>query len=114
MLRPARSGVISTVRSLVSVTRAEQPGFMTAAIAYYAFVSLVPLLLVTVAVAGPDFAAAVLAVVGGVVSPDAVTLLSDSLTDDAGRGGATVAGLAVLLWSALRVFRGLDVAFAQI
>ncbi len=72
--RPAQSGVTSTTRSLVSVARAEQFGLVTAASAYYAFVSLVSLLLVTVAVpsavAGPNFAAAVLATVGGVFSPD--------------------------------------------
>jgi YihY family inner membrane protein len=118
MSRSARPGVASTVRSLVSVARTEQLGFMAAAIAYYAFVSLVPLLLLTVAVAstvaGPVFAADVLAVVGGILSPEAIALLSDSLTDGPGRSGATVAGLAVLLWSGLRVFRGLDVAFARI
>lgn len=114
----AGPGVVSTVRSLVSVARTEQLGFMAAAIAYYAFVSLVPLLLVTVAVAstvaGPGFAADVLAVAGGVLSPEAVDLLRGALADGAGRGGATAAGLAVLVWSGLRVFRGLDVAFARI
>jgi membrane protein len=113
-----RPGVASTARSLVAVARAEQLGFMAAAIAYYAFVSLIPLLLVTIAVAsavaGPALAADVLAVAGGVLSPEAVALLRDSLTSGAGRGGATVAGLVVLLWSGLRVFRGLDVAFARI
>ena len=111
-------GVASTARSLVAIARTEQLGFMAAAIAYYAFVSLVPLLLVTVAVAstvaGPAFAADVLAVAGGVLSPGAVDLLRNSLVDGAGRSGATVAGLAVLLWGGLRVFRGLDVAFARI
>ncbi|MEF8888109.1 MAG: YihY/virulence factor BrkB family protein [Haloarculaceae archaeon] len=113
-----RPGVASTARSLVAVARAEQLGFMAAAIAYYTFVSLIPLLLVTVAVAsavaGPALAADVLAVAGGVLSPEAVALLRDSLTSGAGRGGATAAGLVVLLWSGLRVFRGLDVAFARI
>lgn len=113
-----RPGVASAARSLVAVARAEQLGFMAAAIAYYAFVSLVPLLLVTVAaasaIAGPAFASDVLAVAGGVLSQEAVGLLQNSLTDGAGRGGATVAGLVVLLWSGLRVFRGLDVAFARI
>jgi YihY family inner membrane protein len=113
-----RPGVASTARSLVAVARAEQLGFMAAAIAYYAFVSLVPLLLVTVAAAsaaaGPAFADDVLSVAGSVLSPDAVDLLRTSLADGAGRSGATAAGLAVLVWSGLRVFRGLDVAFARI
>jgi membrane protein len=114
----ARPGLASTARSLVAVARAEQLGFMAAAIAYYAFVSLIPLLLVTVAVAsvvaGPTLAADVLAVAGGVLSPEAIALLRTSLASGAGRGSATVAGLVVLLWSGLRVFRGLDVAFARI
>jgi len=109
---------LDTVRALVDVARTEQLGFLAAAIAYYAFISLIPLLLLALAtasaVAGEAFASRVLAAVGSILSPDAVALLNTALSADAGRGGATVAGLAVLGWSALRVFRGLDVAFARI
>jgi YihY family inner membrane protein len=114
----AQSGVGSTVRALIETARTEQLGFLAAAIAYYAFVSLIPLLLLALAVAttvaGEAFAARVLGVAGTVLSPAAIGLLDSALSSGAGRGGATLAGLVVLAWSGLRVFRGLDLAFARI
>ncbi len=105
-------------RSLVAVIRDEQLTFLAAAIAYYGFVSVIPLLLVTLAVAsalaGETIATQVLNLVGEFLTPQAATLVEMSLVSDTGRGGATAVGLAALLWSALRVFRGLDVAFSRV
>ena len=116
MTRNAR--LLPFVRSLVGVVRDEQLTFLAAAIAYYAFVSLVPLSLLTLAVAsavaGETIAAEVLALVGEFLTPEAATLLEGALVADAGREGATIVGLLVLLWSSLRLFRGLDVAFARV
>jgi YihY family inner membrane protein len=106
------------VRSLVAVVRDEQLTFLAAAIAYYAFVSVIPLLLVALAVAsavaGEAVATEVLNIVGDFLTPEAATLIEGALVSGTGRGGATVAGLAVLLWSSLRVFRGLDIAFSRV
>ncbi len=104
------------VRSLIAGARSDQLTFLAAAIAYYAFVSTIPLAIVGVAAAtavgGETFAAAVLARVDGLLTPQASGLVSDALTSGAGRSGATLLGLAVLGWSGLRLFRGLDVAFS--
>jgi YihY family inner membrane protein len=112
------SRVVATARQLLAVAQTEQLGFLAAAIAYYAFVSLVPLLLVAVAVAtavaGEAFAGEVLAVASGLFTPETLALLEGALTNQTGRGGATAVGLVVLTWSSLRVFRGLDVAFSRI
>ena len=106
------------VRSLVAVVRDEQLTFLAAAIAYYAFVSVVPLLLVGLAVssalAGEAIAAEVLNLVGKFLTPEAATLIEGALVSGTGRGGATAVGLLVLLWSSLRVFRGLDIAFSRV
>jgi membrane protein len=106
------------VHSLATVVRDEQLTFLAAAIAYYAFVSIIPLLLVALAVAsavaGEAVATQVLTVVGEFLTPEATTLIEGALVSGAGRSGATVAGLTVLLWSSLRVFRGLDIAFSRI
>ncbi|MEF8872777.1 MAG: YihY/virulence factor BrkB family protein [Haloarculaceae archaeon] len=105
-------------RSLVAVIRDEQLTFLAAAIAYYAFVSVIPLLLVTLAVAsavaGETIANEVLNLVGEFLTPQAASLVEVALVSDTGRGGATAVGLAVLLWSSLRVFRGLDIAFSRV
>ena len=116
MTRNAR--LASFARSLVTVARDEQLTFLAAAIAYYAFVSLIPLLLVTLAVAsavaGETLATEVLELVGAFLTPEASTLIEGALVSGTGRGGATVVGLAALLWSGLRVFRGLDIAFSRV
>ncbi|MEF8787127.1 MAG: YihY/virulence factor BrkB family protein [Haloarculaceae archaeon] len=105
-------------RSLVAVIRDEQLTFLAAAIAYYAFVSVIPLLLVTLAVAsavaGETIANEVLNLVGEFLTPQAASLVEVALVSDTGRGGATAVGLTVLLWSSLRVFRGLDIAFSRV
>jgi YihY family inner membrane protein len=108
----------AVARSLVGTVRDQQLTFLAAAIAYYAFVSVIPLVLVAVAVAsavaGERFAQQVVELTSGLLTPEAATLLETAITSGAGRGSATVVGLAVLLWSGLRVFRGLDVAFARL
>ncbi len=112
----SRHSPLGTGRALVALVRREQLPFLAAAIAYYAFVSLVPLLIVALAagtaIAGESLTVRVLTAVGDVLTPEATDLVEDALSGD--RTGVTVAGLAVLAWSGLRVFRGLDVAFARI
>ncbi|MFW6435151.1 MAG: YihY/virulence factor BrkB family protein [Halovenus sp.] len=113
-----RETLTGDLRRLVEVVQARQLPFLAAAIAYYAFLSVVPLLIVglTVAtvVAGDAIAAQLLAAVDDFLTPEAASILEDTLVDGSGRGGVTVAGLLVLLWSGLRVFRGLDVAFSTV
>ena len=109
---------LGVARSLVAAARSDRITFLAASLAYYAFVSVMPLLLLVVvvgsAVGGPAFADAVVTELGAALSPSGEQLLLDALTDASGRGGATVLGLAVLLWGALKLFRGLDVAFAEV
>lgn len=116
MTRNAR--LASFARSLVTVVRDEQLTFLAAAIAYYAFVSIIPLLLVALAVAsavaGEALATEVLSLIGEFLTPQAATLIEGALVTGTGRGGATIVGLVVLLWSSLRVFRGLDIAFSRV
>lgn len=107
-----------TVRLLVREARSEGLGFLGAAIAYYAFVSVVPLTLLALAVAsvvgGDVLATAVQDAVSGILTPEAAALIEDAVASGAGRGSATLVGLLVLTWSGLRLFRGLHAAFGQI
>lgn len=92
--------------------------FLAAAIAYYALVSVLPALLlvtaVTTTVGGPAIADRVTAATGDFLTPAGQAAIDDALTGATGRVGASFVGLAVLLWSTLKVFRGLDIAFSQV
>lgn len=103
---------------LVGALRREELAFMAAAIAYYAFVTAIPLVLVGVAVAtavgGEALAQELVAGLRGVLTRDAAAVLESALTSSAGRSEATVVGLAVLAWSGLRLFRAIETAFARI
>jgi len=113
---PQRAATV--VRGVVTAVRSDQVTFIAASLAYYAFVSLLPLLLLAVAAAsvfgGQELADAVAVQVSAALGEQAGTLVVDALTSSAGRGGATVASVGVLLWSGLKLFRGLDVAFATV
>jgi len=115
---PSISSLVDVGRAVLGVAREEDLTLLAAAIAYYAFVSTVPLVLLALAVAsalgGPALAQRVLSGVQELVTPEAVALLEAALTSGAGRGAATVVGLAVLAWSGLKVFRALDVSFSRI
>ncbi|WP_299267235.1 YihY/virulence factor BrkB family protein [Halorientalis sp.] len=77
-----------------------------------------PLSLLTLVVAsvlsGETLAEPTVARLGSILSPSGEQILLDSLTGASGRAGATVAGVAVLVWGALKLFRGLKMAFWQV
>ncbi len=110
--------VIADLRSLVTVVQTRQLPFLAAAIAYYAFLSIIPLLIVSItlsaAVAGEAVADEIVNTFNSLLTPATATLIEETLVTGSGAGGVTAVGLLVLLWSSLRVFRGLDVAFGQI
>jgi len=110
--------VVPVGRELINTVRTQQVSFLAASIAYYMFVSLLPLLLLVLLVGtllgGGEFADEVVEAVGSALTPEAATLLRNALTSASGRGGATVASLVVMVWGALKVFRGIDVAFSSI
>ena len=113
-----RETLTGDLRRLVAVVQARQLPFLAAAIAYYAFLSVVPLLIVgltvATAVAGDAIAEQLLTAVDDILTPEAASILETTLVAGRGRDGVTAAGLVVLLWSGLRVFRGLDIAFSTI
>jgi YihY family inner membrane protein len=109
---------IDTVRRVVDVAIDRQVTFLAAAIAYYAFVSLIPALLLLVVVAtavfGEAIAVELLAAAGDFLTPAGQEAVAGAISSAGGRTGAGVIGVAVLLWSTLKVFRGLDTAFAEL
>jgi len=104
--------------TLLSVVRDSQLTLLAAAIAYYAFASLLPLFLVVLTVAsavgGDALAKAVVTQLSGALTPSGESLVRNALTNASGRGSVTAIGLAILLWSGLKLFRGLDTAFSMV
>ncbi|WP_418280976.1 YihY/virulence factor BrkB family protein [Halorubrum sp. DTA98] len=92
--------------------------FLAASVAYYAFVSLIPALLLLVVIASSVFGEAIagqlLSATGEFLTPAGQETIELAVASAQGRSGATVLGVAVLLWSTLKVFRGLDTAFLQV
>ncbi|MCO8242820.1 YhjD/YihY/BrkB family envelope integrity protein [Haladaptatus sp. AB643] len=108
----------TTARETVGYAREQEITFLAAGIAYYAFVSILPALLLALAIAsfvgGDAFANHVVGTVQTLLSPKAQDIVQNSLSSASGRGSATVVGSLVLVWSTLRVFRGLDEAFSRV
>ena len=92
--------------------------FLAAGFAYYAFVSLIPMVLLALVVGsllGGEAAAERLILIAGDFLPAAgEDLVVDALTTEAGRAQATVVALLVASWGALKVFRGLSLAFDKV
>ena len=90
--------------------------FIAGSIAFAAFLSIPPLLALAVALAGilgaTGVVAAALERADVYLTPTAQSLFLDALSSSEGRAGASLISVLILLWSALRVFRGLDTAFS--
>jgi membrane protein len=107
--------VVSTGREVVRAVREENVPFMGASIAYYAITSLVPLLVVCLAVLSAVGATATLVdVVQTALSDSAQTVVERILVGTAGHRTAGVLGLLVTVWAGSKVFQGMAVAFSEV
>lgn len=110
--------VRDTLASVYRTAADREITFLAAAFAYYAFVSLVPLVLLAFVVGsllgGEHVAQRMILFAGDLLPPAGGELLTQALTTEAGRAEATVAALLVSGWGALRVVRGLSLAFDRV
>ncbi|MFC7115626.1 YihY/virulence factor BrkB family protein [Natronoarchaeum sp. GCM10025703] len=108
----------ATARSVIDRMSENNVTFLAASIAYYAFFSVVPLLLLTLSVGslvgGEAFAERIVSLVGDQLSSSGESLVSDALENPDGRTGASIVGLVGLTWSAIKVFRAVDTSFDRI
>ncbi|QCC46508.1 YihY/virulence factor BrkB family protein [Halobellus limi] len=109
---------LAVPRSIVATVRDREVTFLAAGISYYVLVSLVPLLTLAVVVAavvgGADLATQVQSIAQRYLLPTGSELVASAITDPTGRGTLSVLSLLVTTWGALKLFRGIDVAFARI
>lgn len=92
--------------------------FMAGSIAYQAFISLIPLLVLAfflVSVVGDEgLASQVTRTTQGFLPAAGNELLEDAISGSVATTGGTAIGLITLLWGSLKIFRGLDTAFSEI
>ncbi len=109
---------VATLRATVRKVRRRNLTFVAGSLAYNAFVSLIPLLVLLLLAAGTigdaRLAGRLSSLTQSVLTPEAQDLVADALTNTSGQTGLSVAGVLVLLWGALKLFRGLNTAFAEV
>ncbi|SEP65317.1 YihY/virulence factor BrkB family protein [Natrinema salaciae] len=92
--------------------------FLAAGFAYYAFVSLIPMVLLALVVGsllgGEQAAQRLITAAGDFLPASGEDLVTDALTTESGRAEATIVALLVAAWGALKVFRGLSLAFDRV
>ena len=119
-LETVRDSPKQVAKSVVEQIREDDVPFMAASIAYQAFASLIPLLvllfLVVAAVGDQQLAQRIVGLTEGVLPNAAQELVSNAITNERGLGGASasIIGLVTLVWGSLKIFRGLDKAFSNI
>jgi membrane protein len=126
--RPRVRRARTVLEAIVTEVRSENVTFMAGSIAYHAFVSLVPFLLLTLflisRVGDEALARAVLAAITANLTPAGAAeggvlgqfteLLLRAATSGTRDAGISALSLVALVWGTLRVFRGLDQAFSDI
>ena len=91
--------------------------FMAAGLAYSAFVSLAPLLVLAflvLALVGSGLETRIVAFTEQWLPGPIADVIRQVIQDQSGVGSASVLGFVVLVWGALKIFRGLDTAFSEI
>ncbi|WP_058826802.1 YihY/virulence factor BrkB family protein [Haloferax sp. Q22] len=109
---------VPLARTVVDTIREKEISFLAASISYYALVSLIPLLVlgvvVATAVGGAELQAQLQSLVEQYLVPTGQDLVEEALTDRTGQGSVGAVSLALTVWGALKLFRGLDIAFSRI
>ena len=107
-----------TLVSIYRVASDRELTFLAAGFAYYAFVSLIPLVVLALVVGsivgGEELAQELVEVAGDLLPEVGEEFVMTALTTEAGRAEASVLALAVATWGGLKVFRGLSKAFDEV
>jgi membrane protein len=109
---------IAVLLDVVALARRERIVLTAGSVAYFTFISLVPLLLLLVAAVslfGADvLVRRVVNRAARTLTPESADLLQEIVLGAASDEGATVVGAVVLFWGALLTFRALDTTFTGI
>ncbi|TYL36678.1 hypothetical protein CV102_21645 [Natronococcus pandeyae] len=112
------NGTVPFAKSVVAGVQEKNVPFMAASIAYHAFISLIPLLVLVfflVSLTGDEqFAANVAGMTEGFLPESGQLLLEEAIGDSPATAGASIIGFVTLVWGSLKIFRGIDTAFSEI
>lgn len=115
--RTATADTPSTLRRVVAALRENFALLVAGSLAYSAFMSILPLVTLTVVVAsvvgGQQFIDTAMRFVAQYAPPSLQDLFRQALQNTAGRAAVSLVSLGVVVWSALRVFRTLDTSFSM-
>lgn len=110
--------IVSTARSIVTLVHENELSFLAGSIAFFAFFSLIPSLLLLVAlgslIGGEQFVSGILRLFETPLSAEGRAVIGEALDDPTGQVGASIVGVVGLFWSTLKVFRAIDLAFDRI
>ena len=113
---PQFERVASVSRAILHEIRVEKITFMAGSIAYHAFVSLLPLLLLVLAIISligdQSLENGFIVFVEAILTPRTGEVLVTELRSAS--TGISLLGVSLLIWGTLRIFRGLDTAFSDI
>jgi len=116
MVKPGE--ITEVLRSVARLYGEKDISFLSAGIAFYAFFSVVPAILLTLALGsllgGEAFAERVVSLTEIYLSSEGERVLGEALSGSVGRVGASAFGFIALTWSSLKVFRAIDTAFGVI
>ena len=111
------SRIMQLGKQIVAEFSEKNVTFMAAGIAYNAFVSLAPILLVlllAISVLGGGFEDRIVMVAQDSLPGPIADIVVEIFQGDSAASGVSVVGLIVLIWGSLKIFRGLDTAFSEI
>lgn len=94
---------VAFLAALARIAREEDVRYPAAALAYYAFVSFVPLLVLVFAVVGERVALELSRSVPRFLTPEVYRLVDESVETASGRSGTGLLAVAVLVWSGANV-----------
>ena len=108
--------VAEILRAIVHEVRTEKITFLAGSIAYHAFLSILPLLLLLLTIVqrteNVALADSIVRIMEAVLTEQASGVIQQGLAE--ADTSVSVLGIVFLVWGALRIFRGLDTAFSDI
>ncbi|WP_336339373.1 YihY/virulence factor BrkB family protein [Haloarcula brevis] len=115
-MRFSRARTEEVLRALVHEVRAERLTFMAGSIAYHAFLSILPLLLLVLTFVqrteNVALSTSIVNIMEAVLTAQASGVIQQGLSE--ADASVSLLGVGFLFWGSLRIFRGLDTAFSDI
>lgn len=109
---------IGTARRVFVRARESELSFLAGSVAFFAFVSIIPAMLLVVAVGtalwSEELATRAVSLIASYLSGEGARVVREALVDSPGGVGASIVGVVGLLWSTLKVFRAIDLAFDRV